>query len=188
MVSIPVNSLKNGSAIFVKNEPWVVTSFQHVNPGKGSAFMKLKLRNLKNGKTLEQTIKSSEYVDEADVTRRYCQFLYFSGENSVFMDNDTFEQYEIATEVLDGKHKFLKEGVVCTVLMLDGIPFSAELPKKVELMIVETPPAEKGDSATGATKPAILETGATISVPLYLANNTLIRINTESETFVERVN
>ncbi len=175
-------------AIFIKDEPWVVTFFQHVNPGKGSAFMKLKLRNLKNGKTLEQTIKSSETVEEADVTRRYCQFLYFSSENSVFMDNETFEQYEIATDVMDGKQKFLKEGTICTVMMLDGIPFSAELPKKVELKVIDTPPAEKGDSVTGATKPATLETGATIMVPLYLANNTLIRINTETETFVERVN
>jgi elongation factor P len=184
---LSASKIKNGDAIIFNGEPYIVASFQFVQPPKGPSFVKCKIKNLKNAKVLEVTFKSSDNIEEANITKGNGQFLYKSGNNLVFMDNDSYEQYEIDSEIVGPATEFLKEGINCVIMFLDGTAFNAEVPKKVDLKVTESVDAVKGNTAGTAMKTVTLESGKTILVPLFVKEGDTVRINTETGTYVERV-
>jgi elongation factor P len=155
--------------------------------GRGGAVMRTKLRNLKTKSIFDITFKGSDKFDEAPLSRRASSYLYPEDNNLVFMDSESFEQYTIASDVLGDAAKYLKEGATVSILFFDDEPVTVEIPTKVELLVTETDPGVKGDTAQGGSKPATLETGATVSVPLFVKVGDLIRVNTIENTYVERV-
>jgi elongation factor P len=185
-MSISTSEFKIGTTIMYNNEPFKIIKCEFMNPGKGSAVYRTKLRGLKSDKVLEVTFKSGEMVEEAKTDNRKMQYLYSTGTAYAFMDNGNFEQYEIEHDLLGEKGKFLKEGLDIFVSLLDGIPFDIQLPPKMEFKIVSTIPGVKGDTATGGSKPATLENGVVVTVPLFIKEGETIRINTESGEYVER--
>ncbi len=165
----------------------VVTDAQHVNPGKGSAFVRAKLKNVQTGKTLENTFKVSESVETVELDRMNMQYLYKDANNYYFMDNSTFEQVGIPADMLGDRGLYLKEGQEVSVLMYEGRALSVDLPKKLTFKVVEAMPAVKGDTASGrVTKECTLETGMKIHVPLFVEQGDLIVVNTETGEYVER--
>lgn len=182
-----VSDIQKGTYLKFKQGIWVVTDFQHVFPGKGNAFVRTKLKNLESGKALEHTFKVVETVEKANVEHSDAQYLYNDGTNYVFMDNESYEQFEIAADVIEDITKYLVDGQEVLIVKLDGQPLTISLPKKIQLKVVEAPPGVKGDSTSGATKMVELETGVKLSVPLFIKENDVIVINTESGDYVERV-
>lgn len=182
-----VNEISKESIIRMNNEIYLVTESQHVNPGKGSAFVRTKLKNIKTSKTMEITFKSNESVEIVEVERRKMQYLYNNGGMYSFMDNSSYEQLDINEGLLEGKKDFLKEGLEVMVIKFEGIPLSVALPNKVTFKIIEAEPGVKGDTASGnVTKEATLETGAKIRVPLFIKAGEEIIVNTETGEYVER--
>ncbi len=179
---------RNGLIIKFKGDPYVITEFQHVKPGKGGAFVRTTLKNLKNGKVLDNTFRSGESVEVVRVERRKYQFLYKESAGLVLMDNDTYEQMTVSEEIFGDSAEFLKEGVEVELLLdnTDQI-ISAEIPIFVVLKVLETEPGFKGDTATNAMKPAKLETGARINVPLFINEGDLLKVDTRVGEYVERV-
>ncbi|TNE52211.1 MAG: elongation factor P [Deltaproteobacteria bacterium] len=178
---------KKGLKIEINNEPFNIVEFQHVKPGKGNAFVRTRLKSLISGNVLERTFKSGEKVDKPDLENKKVQFLYEDGEIYHFMDMETFEQLEINSEKLGDATMYMMEQMETEVLYYKGEPIDIELPTFIEVNVVQTDPGLKGDTVSGATKPAVIETGATIQVPLFLNENERIKVDTRTGTYVERV-
>ena len=165
----------------------MITDFQHVNPGKGSAFVRTKIKNVQTGKSLEHTFKVGESVDVVDLDRSTMQYLYKDANNYNFMDNTSFEQVSIPAELLGEKGQYLKDGQEVYVLLYEGTPLSVDLPKKLTFTITEAMPAVKGDTASGRVlKEATLDTGMKVQVPLFCEQGDKIVVNTETGEYVER--
>lgn len=179
---------KNGLCLVMNNEIYSIVDFQHVKPGKGAAFVRTKLKGLTNGKTLDKTFNAGEKVETARVEKRPHQFLYKDDMGYHFMDTNTFEQIPIEEKLIE-RSDLLKDGQMVDILIHDETetPISVELPPFVELMITYTEPGIKGDTATNALKPATLETGATVMVPLFVEQDIMIKVDTRDGSYSERV-
>lgn len=187
-MAFDTSRFRNGVKIELDGDPYVITYFQHVKPGKGGAFVRTKIKNLLTGRTVERTFRSGEKVGEADVEERRMQFLYVDGENLVFMDTDTYDQIPISQENVGEARKFLKENIEVDILFWKGRPINIELPAFIEAVISRCDPGVKGDTATGGSKPATLETGAVVQVPLFIKEGETIRVDTRTGDYSERVN
>jgi len=183
---ISSNDFRNGVTIEYDGQVWQVIEFQHVKPGKGSAFVRTKLKNLLTGGTVERTFNAGERVALARVERREMQYLYQNGAAYIFMDTETFEQIELASDQLGDGTKYLKENMLCYVILYNGQPIGVELPNSVELAITATDPGLKGDTAAGGTKPATLETGAVVRVPLFLNVGDRVLVDTRTGQYLGR--
>ena len=184
---ISVNDLKTGLTLELDNGLWNVVEFLHVKPGKGSAFVRTKLKNAQTGQVVEKTFRAGEKVAKAMLDRREMQYLYKEGADYVMMDNESYEQLNVAEAQIGDGIKYLKENMIIQVLMHNGKIIGVDIPSHVELEVVDTPPAEKGNTAQGGTKPATLETGATINVPLFIDIDDVIRVDTRTGEYMERV-
>lgn len=183
---ISTNDLKTGLAIELDNGLWSVVEFLHVKPGKGAAFVRTKLKNVETGNVMEKTFRAGEKLPKAVLDRRDMQYLYRSDEDFVFMDNDTFDQINLTKEQIGDGVKYLKEGMVVSILKHNIRIIGVDLPNFVELEIVDTPPGERGNTATGGTKPATLETGAVVNVPFFVNNGEKIRVDTRTNSYLDR--
>lgn len=180
------SDFKKGLAIKYNNETFVIVGYQFVNPGKGAAFTRAKLKNAKTGRNVEVTFKSGENVEEANMENKRCQYLYNDSSEYTFMDNQSYDQFSITKEMIGDDADFLIDGTEVVVVFVDDSPVSIELPTKMDFKVISAPPGEKGDTATGGTKPVVIETGATISAPLFIKEGDMIRVNTELHEYVER--
>jgi elongation factor P len=182
------SDFRNGLIIKFKNDLYTISEFQHVKPGKGGAFVRTKLKNLRNGKVLDNTFRSGESVDTVRVERKKYQFLYKEPNGLVLMDNDNYEQITVASEYFGDGERFLKESEEVELLLDDkDAIILVELPVFVQLKVVETEPGYRGDTATNVMKPAKLETGAEIQVPLFINEGDLLKIDTRTGEYSERV-
>jgi elongation factor P len=186
-VTVDTSQFKNGLRIELDGNPFAIVYFQHVKPGKGGAFVRTKVKNLLNGKVVERTFRAGERVDEADVEDRTMQYLYAEGDSLVFMDTSNYEQIPIQRDQVGDDVKFLKENTEVDVLFWRGKPTNITLPSFIELEIKQCDPGVKGDTASNATKPATLETGAVVQVPLFIKEGETIRVDTRTGVYVERV-
>lgn len=186
-MAVDTSQFRNGLKVEIDGEPFVMTYFQHVKPGKGGAFVRTKLKSLRTGRVVDRTFRSGERLEEADVEDRKMQFLYQDGDSFVFMDNSTFEQLPIPREQIEDVVKFLKENTEVAITLYKGRTIGVELPAFIEAVITQTDPGLKGDTASGATKPATLETGAVVQVPLFVKEGETIRVDTRTGSYVERV-
>jgi elongation factor P len=184
---ISTNDFRTGVKIEVDGELYAVVEFQHVKPGKGAAFVRTKLRNLRTGAVIERTFRAGEKVPQVRVERREMQYLYNDGENYVFMDTSNYEQLSLPREKLEDATQFLKDDMLVYVLLYEGETIGVELPNFVELRVVHTEPGVRGDTVSGGTKPATLETGAVVQVPLFVEEGDVIRIDTRTGEYIERV-
>jgi elongation factor P len=182
------SDFKNGLCLVMNNDIFTIVDFQHVKPGKGAAFVRTKLKGLTSGKTLDKTFNAGEKVETARVEKRPHQFLYKDDMGYNFMDTNTFEQISIEEKLIE-RPDLLKDGQLVDILIHDETetPISVELPPFVELMITYTEPGIKGDTATNALKPATLETGATVMVPLFVEQDIMIKVDTRDGSYSERV-
>lgn len=187
MSKITTADFHKGMYVEFKDEPHQIVEFQHVNPGKGSAFVRTRLKSLKTGRTQEFTYKSGESVEELDINTREMQYLYREGENYVFMDNQTYEQFSVAKAVLGHLADFLKENEIYQLLVYGDVVIGVRFPKKVRLQVIETEDAVKGDTVSGATKAAKLETGVFIQVPLFIKTGDTVGVDPEAGEYVDRV-
>lgn len=184
---ISTNEFKTGMTIEIDGNLWTVIEFLHVKPGKGSAFVKTKLKKVETGAVLERTFRAGEKFPRAILDRREMQYLYMSGEDEyVFMDNESFDQITLNKNQIGDGIKYLKENMVLNVLKHGDKIIGVDLPNFVELEIVETPPGEKGNTAQGGTKPATLETGAIVQVPFFVNNGDRIRVDTRTNSYLDR--
>jgi elongation factor P len=183
---ISVNDFKTGLTIEVDNGIWRVIDFQHVKPGKGAAFVRSKLRNLRTGAIQEKTFRAGEKVQKAQIDNRRMQYLYASGDQHVFMDNESYEQIELPAARIEYELKYLKENMEVFIVMFQGEVLGVELPNTVELEVTETEPGIKGDTASGGTKPATLETGLIVQVPFFVNQGDRLIINTTDGSYVSR--
>ncbi len=179
--------IRNGTTFDLEGNVYQVIWFQHVKPGKGAAFVSTKLRNVITGGVIEKTFRPTEKLDEAFVDRRDMTYSYADGDLYYFMDNETYEQVPIGKDIVGDALKFVKENEICKVCSYKGSVFSVEPPLFVELQIIDTEPGFKGNTATNATKPAIVETGAKVMIPLFIDNGEYIRIDTRTEEYLSRV-
>lgn len=182
------NDLKNGLVLSIDGQLWTVIEFQHVKPGKGGAFVRTKLKNVLSGKVVDRTFNAGVKVEVEQVDKRDMQYLYRDGDDWVFMDESSYEQYPISNAVVGDSSKFLLENQSATVSVHNGTPIVVDLPPNVELMITYTEPGVQGDRSTGGSKPATLETGAVIQVPLFIENDTKIKVDTRDGSYLGRVN
>lgn len=187
MASYNSSEFKNGLKLLIDNDPYVVLDHDHVRPGKGQAFHRLKIRNLKSGRVIEKTYKSGESIEAADIMETDVNYLYNDGEEYHFMDPTSFEQYAISIDLLEGTKDWLKENDICTLLLWNGNPLSVTPPNFVELKVVKTDPGLKGDTSGGGGKPATLETGAVVRVPLFVQIDEMIKVDTRNGEYVSRV-
>lgn len=182
------SDFRNGLIMRYKGDPFVIVEFQHVKPGKGGAFVRTTLKNLKTGRVLENTFRSGESVEVVRVERRKYQFLYKESVGFVLMDNETYDQITVQETIFGDGSGFLKEGTEVELLLDDTEQIiSAEIPIFVQLKVTETEPGFKGDTANNALKPAILETGAKINVPLFVNEGDILKVDTRTGGYVERV-
>ncbi len=184
---ISTNDFRTGITIEVDGEVYSVVDFQHVKPGKGSAFVRTRLKNVRTGAVLERTFNAGEKLPRAHVERREMQYLYAMGEEHVFMDTRDFEQITLTSEQIGEGLKYIKENMNIYVLMYQGNPIGVDIPNFVELTVIETEPGVKGDTAAGGSKPAKLETGAVVRVPFFINTGDVVRIDTRSGEYIERV-
>jgi elongation factor P len=184
---ISTNDFRTGQTIEWEGGVWVVVDFQHVKPGKGAAFVRARLKNVITGNVNETTFRAGERLPKAQIEYRDMQYLYESGGDYMFMDQTSYEQVSLSTELLGDGLKYLKENMVIGVQFYAGAPIGIELPNFVELVIVETDPGLRGDTASGGTKPATLETGAVVQVPLFVQEGDKIRVDTRTHQYLERV-
>jgi elongation factor P len=181
------SDFRPGLVIKYNNEPWTVVEFQHVNPGNWRAFVRTKLKNIKSGKVIENRFRAGEAIDIIRIERKQYQYLYRDASGFVFMDQETYEQMTVQKEQIGGGGDFLMDGIVIDVLMNGNEIMGIELPITVELSVVETVPGVKGDSANAGTKPATVTTGAVVNVPLFINEGDMIKIDTRSGDYIERV-
>ena len=177
---------RSGLRIQVEGAPYEIIEFQHVKPGKGGAFVRTKLRNLKTGNVIEKTFRAGERFEEPPIEDREMQFLYAQGRDCYFMDTSSYEQVSVTDEQLGGAKDFIKENMVVKIMFYQGKPLGVQLPVFVELKILETAPGVRGDTATGGNKPATLETGAVIKVPFHIGQGDIVKIDTRTRAYVER--
>ncbi|BBB92904.1 MAG TPA: elongation factor P [Methylomusa anaerophila] len=183
---ISSNDFRTGVTIEIDGDVWQVVDFQHVKPGKGAAFVRAKLKNVRTGAVVERTFNAGEKLPKAHVERREMQFLYESDDMFNLMDNETFEQISLTENQLGDAKKFLKENMNIAVQFFQGIVIGVDLPMSVELRVVETDPGIRGDTATGGTKPAKLETGHVVRVPLFIEVGEVLRVDTRTGEYIER--
>lgn len=181
------NDLKNGMVLNIDGQLWSVVEFQHVKPGKGPAFVRTKMKSVLAGKVVDKTFNAGTKVDVALVDKREMQYSYKDGDDYVFMDNETYEQVYVSEATVGDAQKFLLENQKCLVATHEGTPLYIELPPSVVLEITYTEPGLQGDRSSGGTKPATLETGAEIQVPLFVEQNIKVKINTETGEYLGRV-
>ena len=181
------SDFRNGLIIKFKNDLYSIVEFQHVKPGKGGAFVRSTLKNLRTGRVLENTFRSGEKIEIVRVERRKYQYLYSDGDSLVCMDNENYEQINISRELFSDGLKFLKESEEVEVLLNGSEIISVEIPIFINLKVVETEPGFKGDTATGASKSAKLETGAQINVPLFINEGDVLKVDTRTGEYSERV-
>jgi elongation factor P len=183
---ISTNEFKTNLTVTIDGDAWQVVEFQHVKPGKGAAFVRAKMRNLCTGSVVERTFNAGERLPEARIDRRAMQYLYQDGDKYVFMDNENYEQMELNKEQLGIGINFLKENMEVKVVIYEGRILGVELPNTVELTVVKTDPGIRGDTATGGSKPATLDTGYVVKVPLFINEGDVLRIDTRSGDYIER--
>ncbi|GKV68107.1 elongation factor P [Sporosarcina sp. NCCP-2716] len=183
---ISVNDFKTGLTIEVDGDIWRVMEFQHVKPGKGAAFVRSKLRNLRSGNVNEKTFRAGEKVAKAQIDNRRMQYLYANGDDHVFMDNESYEQIELPEKQIEYELKYLKENMEVHVIQYKEEVLGVELPSTVILEVAETEPGIKGDTASGGSKPAKMETGLTVQVPFFVNIGDKLIINTEEGEYVSR--
>jgi elongation factor P len=181
------NDLKNGMVLNIEGQLWSVIEFQHVKPGKGPAFVRSKLRNVLSGKVVDKTFNAGVKVETANVDRRDMQYLYNDGSGFVFMDTTNYDQITVSAETVGDAANFMLENQMATVALHEGNPLYIELPPSVVLEITYTEPGLQGDRSTGGTKPATLETGYQIQVPLFIENNTRVKVDTRTGDYLGRV-
>ena len=187
MASYGLNDVKNGLKILLDGDPYIIVDADFIKPGKGQAFTRIKIRNLKNGRVVEKTLKANEAVEGADVVDTDMQFLYADGEFWHFMAPDTFEQHQADKRAMGDAAQWLKGEEHCVVTLWNGAPLSVTPPNFVELRIVQTDPGLRGDTSGGGGKPARLETGANVRVPLFVGQDEIIKVDTRSGEYVGRV-
>ncbi|RZT22410.1 elongation factor P [Fictibacillus sp. BK138] len=183
---ISVNDFKTGLTIEVDGGIWQVLEFQHVKPGKGAAFVRSKLRNLRTGGIQEKTFRGGEKVSKAHIENRKMQYLYASGDTHTFMDNESYEQIELLSSQIEYELKYLLENMTVHIMTYQGETIGVELPNTVELVVAETEPGIKGDTASGGTKPATLETGLIVQVPFFVNQGDKLVIDTRNGAYVSR--
>lgn len=185
---ISSNDFKTGMTIILDGTIYQVVEFLHVKPGKGSAFVRTKLKNVSTGNTVEKTFRAGEKVEQAILERREMQFLFTDGQDYTFMDNENFEQMALSKSTVgENNIQYLKEGMNVSILMHGSQILGVDLPPHVELEVIETPPGEKGNTASGGTKPATLETGAVVQVPFFVEVGNRIRVDTRTNSYIDRV-
>ena len=187
MATLGMNDVKTGQKILVNNDPCIITETEYVKPGKGQAFTRNKYRSIKSGRVVELTMKATDNVEQADVVDTDMLFLYADGEYWHFMNQESFEQVQADKAGMGGAEKWLKGEEACVVTLWNGNPIAVQPPNFVELKIVQTDPGVKGDTAGTGGKPATLETGAVVRVPLFVGNEELIKVETRSGEYVSRV-
>ncbi len=180
------NDLKNGMTLNLDGQLWSVVDFQHVKPGKGGAFVRTKLKNVLSGKVIDRTFNAGVKVEQASVDKREMQYLYREGDEFVFMDTEDYDQPHIPSAVVGDAANYLLEEQNATIAFNEGVPLYVELPAAVELTVGQTDPGLQGDRSTGGTKPATLETGAQIQVPLFITTGEKIRVDTRTGQYLGR--
>jgi translation elongation factor P len=186
-IMISAGDFRNGITIELEGNIYQIIEFQHVKPGKGAAFVRTKLKNIKNGGVVEKTFRPTEKCPQARIDRKDYQYLYADGDLFNFMDVETYDQITLSKEDIGDALKFVKENEVVKMCSHNGSVFAVEPPLFVELQITDTEPGFKGDTATGATKPAVVETGATVYVPLFVEQDDVIKIDTRTGEYLSRV-
>ncbi|HXF36042.1 MAG TPA: elongation factor P [Actinomycetota bacterium] len=186
-MSVSTNDLKNGMTLELEGELWTVLDFLHHKPGKGQAVVRTKLRNVRTGAVLDRTFRADEKVGLAIVERKEQQFLYREGDALVFMDLETYEQTHVPEQVAGAAARYLTEGATAIVAFHQGVPIAVELPAAVALTVTETEPGVRGDRVSGAMKPATLETGLVVQVPLFVEPGDRVKVDTRSGEYLERV-
>lgn len=187
MASYNTSEFRKGLKVQIEGDPYLMIECNFVKPGKGQALYKCKLRNLIRNTVLDRTYKSGDSLDAADIEEIQAQFLYHQGDQFVFMESTTYEQYELSTEMVDDAWQWLKEGTVCAILLFNGRPIGITPPNHIILKVEYTEPAVRGNTATNVTKPAKLETGAEITVPNFIEMGETIKIDTRTGEYLERV-
>ncbi|RPI00838.1 MAG: elongation factor P [Calditrichaeota bacterium] len=185
---VTTSDFKTGLIVRIDNELYTIVEFQHVKMARGSAFTRTKLKGLQSGRVLERTFRGSDKLEDVNIERRQMQYLYREGNMLFCMDNETYEQIALESRLLAPSPDFLKEGIQVSLLLNDEVPIAAEMPFFVELEVIETDPGFKGDTVSGATKPATVETGSRVQVPLFVEAGDVIKIDTRSASYLERVN
>ncbi len=185
-MNININDIKNGMTVIIDGNLCLIQEFQHVKPGKGPAFVRIKLKNLRTGSIVEQTFNTNIKITRAHIDKNSVQYLYTSGDNFVFMNNETYEQIEVAKSVLGSDADFIKEGIDVSIDFYEGEIIGITLPEKVEYKIIETTEAVKGNTATNAQKDAKIETGKIIKVPLFIAEGETILVTTKDGKYAGR--
>lgn len=183
---VSAGDFRKGLTIEIEGQVWVIVDFQHVKPGKGAAFVRTKMKNIMQGNVLEKSFNPSEKFPKAHVETKSMQYLYSDGELYHFMDNETYEQLELNHERVEEALNYIKENMSVTIKFFKGVAFSVEAPNFVELEVAKTDPGFKGDTATSGNKPAVLETGAKIMVPLFINQGDVIRVDTRTGDYMER--
>ncbi len=186
-MAVDTSDFRNGMHFYMDNEVWTIIEFQHVKPGKGGAFVRTKLRKIKSGQVVEKTFRSGERVEPARVDKIKMQFLYRQGKDAIVMDLDTYEQIPIPEEQLGPQGKYLKEDSEIVAIVASEATLGYELPNFMELEVTETDPGFKGDTVSGSNKPAKLETGATVLVPFHINIGDVIKVDTRTDAYLERV-
>jgi elongation factor P len=183
---ITTSEFRNGAKVELEGQPFTIIEFQHVKPGKGGAFVRTKLKSLRSGNVIERTYRSGEKLETPDLEELEMKFLYASGDQYTFMDTSNYEQLTFNRNLLGENADLLKEDMTATILLHNSVPIGMELPVFVELKVVKTDPGVRGDTASGGSKPATLESGAVIKVPLYLDEGVVVRVDTRTREYVER--
>jgi elongation factor P len=186
MAYLASNALREGSLFVYDGQKYLVLKYQHIKKGRGQAVIRVKVKNIITRSNTELTFSNEEKLEEFDAEKRSAQYLYKDGSQYFFMDNENFNQYELEEDTLDGKSEYLIDGMKVVVLFVDGVPLSIDLPKSVVLEVKDTEPAVAGNTATGASKVAILETGLSLLVPLFIKIGDKIKINTETGKYTAR--
>jgi elongation factor P len=186
-MTVATAEFRKGLKIELEGEPYIIVDFQHVKPGKGGAFVRTRLKSLVTGNVIDRTFRSGEKVQTPALEERMMQYLYQEEDKYHFMDTDSYEQIALTADHLGDESNFLQENVEVRIVFHNGQPIGVELPTFVELKIVQTDPGVKGDTAAGGTKPATLEAGAVIQVPLFLNEGDVIKVNTRTGEYIERV-
>jgi elongation factor P len=181
------SSFRNGMVLRHRGDLWSIVGFQHVKPGKGGAFVRTKLKNVETGRVLEETFRAGERVEEVRLERRNFQYLYQDGEFYTFMNMETYEQVSLPQEALGDVPLYIKESDTCQVLLHEGKPLLVEAPLTVELTVTQTDPGVRGDTAQGGTKPATMETGLVVQVPLFIEEGEVIKIDSRTGKYLGRV-
>ncbi len=186
MATVSTNDLKNGMTLVLDNNLMHVVEFQHVKPGKGHAFVRSKLKNVRSGAVVEKTFRAGESVERANIDKREMQYLYDDGDGYVFMDNESYDQMSVQRATLGDAANYIIEGSAAVLLMYGTEVVGTDLPASVELTIAETEPGIQGDRVSGATKPATLETGLVVQVPLFVEQGQLIKVDTRTGSYISR--